>query len=149
MEDIEILTDYFLRRIAHELGRPSLTITRQAVDKLLSHRWPGNVRELENTLKRGAALCTSNSLDIADIIFVASNKSTPVAETPAVEGNHQLVLKGGLLDSNQRAVIVRALEDNRWNFTRTAQALGIGRTTLWRKVKKYDLVPAGTVVEQD
>ncbi|MBI5266977.1 MAG: sigma-54-dependent Fis family transcriptional regulator [candidate division Zixibacteria bacterium] len=149
LEDIEILTDYFLRRIAFELGRPSITITRQAVDKLLSHRWPGNVRELENTLKRGAALCTSNQLDVADIIFVASDRSMPPVSTAPVEGNRQLVLKGGLLDSTQRAAIVKALEDNRWNFTRTAQALGIGRTTLWRKVKKYDLVPAGTTIEQD
>jgi len=149
LEDVEILTDYFLRRIAHELGRPSITITRQAVDKLLNHRWPGNVRELENTLKRGAALCTTNQLEASDIMFVASGASLPLPEAAPVEGNHQLVLKGGLLDSNQRSVIVKALEDNRWNFTRTAQALGIGRTTLWRKVKKYDLVPAGTVIEQD
>jgi two-component system response regulator AtoC len=148
-EDIEILTDYFLRRIAHELGRPSISITRQAVDKLLGHCWPGNVRELENTLKRGAALCTTNQLDTSDIMFVASHKSPSSPETVPAEGNHQLVLKGGLLDSNQRTVIVKALEDNRWNFTRTAQALGIGRTTLWRKVKKYDLVPAGKTVEQD
>jgi two-component system response regulator HydG len=149
MEDLEMLTDYFLRRIAHELGRGTLTITRQAVEKLLSHRWPGNVRELENTLKRGAALCTSNQLDTADITFIASDPSVSASIPQPVEGTHQLVLKGKLLDANQRTVIVKALEDNRWNFTRTAEALGIGRTTLWRKVKKYHLAPAGMTPDQD
>ena len=149
MEDLEMLTEYFLRRIAHELGRPSLTITRQAVEKLLGHHWPGNVRELENTIKRGAALCTSNQLESDDITFIASDKSSQAPASQPAEGAHQLVLKGKLLDANQRTVIVKALEDNRWNFTRTAEVLGIGRTTLWRKVKKYNLAPAGMTAEQE
>jgi two-component system response regulator HydG len=50
-----------------------------------------------------------------------------------------LTAADSLLEDNQRAVIKKALADNNWNFTQTAQSLGIGRTTLWRKVKKYDL----------
>ena len=45
----------------------------------------------------------------------------------------------GLLDEGQRSIIIKALSENDWNFTQTAQELGIGRTTLWRKVKKYNL----------
>jgi two-component system, NtrC family, response regulator AtoC len=149
MEDIEMLTEYFLRRIAYELGRPGLSITRPAVDKLLGHRWPGNVRELENTLKRGSALCAGSQLDAADISFVSGESIPADAAAETAEGTHQLVLKGGLLDTNQRAVIVKALDDNRWNYTRTAAALGIGRTTLWRKIKKYQLVSADAEQNQD
>ena len=50
-----------------------------------------------------------------------------------------LRLKGNTLDDNQKTLIVKALNDNKWNYTRTATELGIGRTTLWRKIKKYDL----------
>ncbi len=136
-EDVEILTDYFLRRIASEIGRPSLTIGRDAVDKLLAHTWPGNIRELENTLKRAAALCPSNHLEATDIMFVATDNNHLVQ--PIGPTRTTLRLKGNLLDNNQRQLIVQALNENDWNYTRTASDLGIGRTTLWRKIKRYDL----------
>ena len=135
-EDVEILTDYFLRRIAKEIGKPALTISREAVDKLQSHSWPGNIRELENTLKRAAALCSSQNLEAHDITFVATDDSAGTFNRPT---RTTLQLKGHLLDNNQRTLIVRALDENNWNYTKTAEELGIGRTTLWRKIKKYDL----------
>jgi DNA-binding NtrC family response regulator len=136
-EDVEILTEYFLRRISIEVERPSMTISREAVDKLLTHHWPGNIRELENTLKRAIALCTSNQLETADIMFIASD--TDHHKTPVGPTRISLQIKGNLLDNNQRNLIVGALNENNWNYTKTAQELGIGRTTLWRKIKKYDL----------
>jgi len=136
-EDIEILTEYFLRRLAVEIGRPSLTISREAVDRLLSHTWPGNIRELENTLKRAAVLCTSNHLETADIMFVASEDNG--SKQPVGPSRTSLRIKGNLLDNTQRELIVKALEENGWNYTKTANDLGIGRTTLWRKIRRYDL----------
>ena len=137
IEDVEILTDYFLRRIAAEIGRPSLTISREAVDKLLGHSWPGNVRELENTLKRAAALCTATHLEAGDVMFIVSDENR--AQQPLGPTKSSLRLKGNLLDHSQRRLIVQALTENNWNYTRTASELGIGRTTLWRKIKRYDL----------
>jgi len=137
VEDVEILTDYFLRRIATEIGKPSLTICRDAVEKMRSHSWPGNIRELENTLKRAAVLCTSDHLEVDDLMFIASNDGGK--QIPAGPTRTSLKIKGNLLDSNQRNLIIRALNDNSWNYTKTASELGIGRTTLWRKIKKYDL----------
>ncbi len=148
MEDVEMLTEYFLRHLSYELSKPGLSISRPAIEKLLSHRWPGNVRELENTLKRAVALCTGDQLEATDITFVTSDSGA--ASTASVsEGPRQLILKSGLLNHHQREVIVRALDDHRWNFTRTAAALGIGRTTLWRKIKRYNLEPVGALPEND
>ncbi len=135
-EDVEILTDYFLRRIATEMERPSLTIGRDAVDKLLSHTWPGNIRELENTLKRAVALCTSSHLQGDDIMFIATDEAPAIPIGPT---RTSLQIKGNLLDDGQRSLIIKALNENDWNYTKTAGELGIGRTTLWRKIKKYDL----------
>lgn len=144
-EDIEMLIDYFLRKISHEMkGRP-MTISRQAVDKLLSHHWPGNVRELENTLKRGAALCTGNQVEAGDIMFIAGEKPEPAPQTTPTKVT--LTMRGGRLDSEQRTLILKTLSENSWNFTRTAQELGIGRTTLWRKIKKYNLAKENQMVE--
>ncbi len=135
-EDIQMLTEYFLRRLSQEMDRPSFTISRRAIDLLLGHRWPGNVRELENTLKRATALCKGGHLEADDIIFIEPHKGT--AGTSSLRRTI-LVRRNGRLDETQKSVIQRALEENNWNFSQTAQELGIGRTTLWRKVKKYDL----------
>jgi two-component system response regulator HydG len=68
---------------------------------------------------------------------VAADSSEPGDKTGPTRAS--LCLKGNLLDNNQRSLIITALNDNDWNYTRTASELGIGRTTLWRKIKKYDL----------
>ena len=135
-EDIEILTDYFLRKISYETGRGTLTVSRPAVDKLLSHDWPGNIRELENTLKRAAAFCSDNRIEGDDIVFIGGDKN---AENRSGAPRQTLTIKGGTLDKSQRSLIIKALSDNNWNYTKTASELGIGRTTLWRKIKKYNL----------
>ena len=136
-EDIESLVDYFLRLTAVRLECGPLSITHKALQKLYAHSWPGNVRELENTLQRAAGLCREGQIDDADIRFVGITASDGDTDEPL----RKTVLKGrqGLLADNQMSVIAEALEENDWNFTQTAQKLGIGRTTLWRKVKKYNL----------
>ena len=136
-EDIEILTDYFIRKICSDMGRATMSISRSAVDRLLHHSWPGNVRELENTLKRGIALSCTDQLDTDDILFVNGDGNVTSESSPLP--HKTLRLKGNLMDSSQRSIIMKALDDNNWNYTRTAVELGIGRTTLWRKIKKYDL----------
>ncbi|UCD64621.1 MAG: sigma-54-dependent Fis family transcriptional regulator [Candidatus Zixiibacteriota bacterium] len=136
-EDIEMLTEHFLRRLSHETGRPQIQVTRRALDLLVGHKWPGNVREMENTLKRAAALCRDDQIDADDILFIGTEAADRVeagaAKRLAPTG------KSGTLDEGQRKIIIKALSENNWNFTQTAQELGIGRTTLWRKVKKYNL----------
>jgi two-component system response regulator HydG len=136
-EDIESLVDYFLRRISTQLSCGPLTITHQALQKLYAHSWPGNIRELENALQRAAGLCRNGQIDDADIRFVGFMEIGNQTAEPV----RKMTLKGrqGLLADNQKTVIAKALEENDWNFTQTAQKLGIGRTTLWRKVKKYNL----------
>ncbi len=143
-EDIEMLIDYFLRKISHDMKGHTVTITRRAVDKMLGHKWPGNVRELENALKRGAALCQDNQIDINDVIFIAGERPAVESEAPT---RMSITFRGGRLDAEQRSLIVKSLAENDWNFTRTAQELGIGRTTLWRKIKKYNLTKLGVIDE--
>ncbi len=136
-EDVESLVDYFLRRTATQLGCGPLTITHQTLQKLYAHSWPGNVRELEHTMQRAARSCRDGQIEDADIRFVGIMEG----DSETAETLRKTTLKGarGLLADSQKTVISEALEENDWNFTKTAQKLGIGRTTLWRKVKKYNL----------
>ena len=80
-EDIEILSEYFLRKITSEMKRSHVTISRGALDLLLNHSWPGNVRELENTLKRAVVLSQNNHIDASDIIFVTSKHGGEPGQT--------------------------------------------------------------------
>ncbi len=135
-EDIELLVDYFLRRISFEMQTGSVTISRRAMEKLHNYNWPGNVRELENTLQRSAALCRENLIEAEDIRFISSSFTKP--KRLKANNETKTISKTSLAD-NQKTIIKKVLEENQWNFTQSAQELGIGRTTLWRKVKKYQL----------
>ncbi len=136
VEDIPLLGEYFLRQACRTSKGKEIGLSEEAIGKLLAHHWPGNVRELETCIKRATALCRGDMLEPADITFASA--SDPV------EGRREFRLlstrgSSSLMDDTQRSLISRALDDNNWNFTRTAAELGIGRTTLWRKVKKYRL----------
>lgn len=135
-EDIELLCEYFLRRLPSNPNRSATGISRDAIEKLLLHDWPGNVRELETCISRAATLCRTDLVQPEDITFASvAGQNEGRREIRILNTRRQ----NGLLDDTQRSIIARALEDNNWNFTQTAQELGIGRTTLWRKVKKYQL----------
>ncbi|MCH7946959.1 MAG: sigma-54-dependent Fis family transcriptional regulator [candidate division Zixibacteria bacterium] len=135
IEDIEVLASYYLRKYAFEIDSPSLGITSAAIEKLSKHDWSGNVRELENCLKRAVTICQEKNLDAVSVTFVGSGRQRGRL-TSALDAKSSQ--KSSLADS-QRLHITKALEDNNWNFTHTALQLGIGRTTLWRKVRKFKL----------
>jgi DNA-binding NtrC family response regulator len=134
-EDIMPLAEHFLRKCAGELGKPGLRMDSSAANSLLNYEWPGNVRELKNTIKRAVALTNRDTLDQEDIFFAPNVLGHP----------RRLQLRRppetSTLEDTQREHIRRALASNNWNYTRTSKQLGIGRTTLWRKVKKYNLKP--------
>ncbi|MDH3890419.1 MAG: sigma-54 dependent transcriptional regulator [candidate division Zixibacteria bacterium] len=135
-DDIELLCEYFLRRLPTQTDRAVRGIGREAIEKLQAHDWPGNVRELETCLSRAAALSRTDLLQPEDITFATRIGQSPGRREIRILNTRR---RSGLLDDTQRSIIARALDDNNWNFTQTAQELGIGRTTLWRKVKKYQL----------
>jgi len=131
-EDVPALTEYFIRKIQKEYNRRPVTISADAMELLLKHDWPGNVRELENTLKRAIALSGKDQISYEDIIFISSKTSQLIAD-PAP------LLNGQSLLDNQKTQILTSLRENNWNYSLTASRLGIGRTTLWRKIKKFNL----------
>ncbi|NMC45092.1 MAG: sigma-54-dependent Fis family transcriptional regulator [candidate division Zixibacteria bacterium] len=136
-EDIPALTEYFLRRIGDRTGRPVLTVAPEAMRRLIRYEWPGNVGELEQTLSTAAALAAGDTITTDHFIFLPSGDATS-ASGPET-------LSTWSLEEVERTQILRSLEGNGWNFSQTAQQLGIGRTTLWRKIKKYHLTQAATV----
>ncbi|HSN54467.1 MAG TPA: sigma 54-interacting transcriptional regulator, partial [Candidatus Sulfomarinibacteraceae bacterium] len=128
--DILPLARVLLADAAIRMGRKISGLAPGAVDQLLRYEWPGNVRELENAMERAVALARGRRVDLEDLpeeIRQAFPK--PVVNGGAVQP----------LDEIEREYIIAVLELNGGNQTRTAQQLGIGSATLYRKLKSYGL----------
>ena len=131
-DDIPLLADHFLRKHTERLGKTLDGFSRPALHAVLRYDWPGNVRELENAIERAVLLETTrvlqvNSLpsDLAPAAAAGGDPSAPPAILP--------------LEEIERSHITHALEASAYDVTDAAQALGVNRATLYRKLKKYDL----------
>ena len=129
-EDIPLLTEHFLARFAQRQGRV-LRLSAAAMERLLRYPWPGNVRELENAMERTAILARDETIEPRDL--------PPHVDSGLALGPAPGLAAEQTLAEAERAHIIQILERHGWNHSRAADALGIGRTTLWRKLKEYGI----------
>ena len=134
-DDIPLLADHFLRKFIEETGRKIHGFTNEAVDALTRYRWPGNVRELKNVIERAVVLARGSYIDLEDLTL--SNIATA---SDSVEADfHSQVYEPMSLDDVERRHILATLQSTGWNKSRTAGILGIERSTLDRKIRRYNL----------
>ena len=127
--DIPILVTAFLEKFSDPQG-PVRTISEDAMRRLIAYDWPGNVRELENAIERAVALGSGPILHVGDL---PSNLQYPTTErTP----DKDEILP---LEELERRAILRTLRETGGDKLSAARMLGIGKTTLYRKLKQYDL----------
>ncbi len=130
-EDIPLLAGEFLDRLAHELGRPVSEISEEALRLLLDYDWPGNVRELENAVERAIVTCRTRVLAAEDFGFLRPAAPPPGAPSP---------LPPGLtLQDLEKQYITVTLQRTQGNIKEAAAALGIDRSTLYEKIKRYEI----------
>ncbi|QQV76910.1 sigma-54-dependent Fis family transcriptional regulator [Sphingomonas aliaeris] len=139
--DIPALTRHLLARVAQQPGLRPLGITDDALDLLGSYDWPGNVRQLQNALFRAAVLCDGDALTRADFPQIAAlgaaRHVTPVPSPMATSGGVTLFHADGnlrALEEIEADVIRLAIGHYRGRMTEVARRLGIGRSTLYRKL---------------
>jgi DNA-binding NtrC family response regulator len=137
-DDIVLLAQHFASEIGSELRGREAQLTPEAIDALKQHHWPGNVRELENAIERACILSDTLMLEPSDL---GLGQSTHESESLA-----ELDLSGTLSDVAHRALrvverkkILRALEANSGNKSKTAEDLGVSYKTLLNKIKEYAL----------
>jgi DNA-binding NtrC family response regulator len=129
-EDILPLARVLLADAAVRMGRKISALAPGAVDQLLRYEWPGNVRELENAMERAVALARGSRVELADLPEeVRQAFPKPVVNADAVQPLNEI----------EKEYIIAVLELNGGNQTRTAEQLGIGSATLYRKLKSYGL----------
>jgi two-component system nitrogen regulation response regulator NtrX len=135
-EDIPLLADHFMARLAREYGRRPKTFDADAIIALRQYAWPGNVRELHNVVERLMIMVPGNRISSRDLTFldqtVAAGTETPVQTSAAVPLHEAR-------DRFERDYILRALAAQQGNISRTAEALGIERSNLYRKMRGFGI----------
>lgn len=134
--DIPLLADHYLRQFALQAGRDIDGIDDMAMHTLQQYHWPGNVRELVNVIERAVVLCKGDRITTADLPEKLFADNEQRSRIDAHLGGASLKKA---LSTPERQLIIQALESNGWNRQNTAKALGINRTTLYKKMKKYDI----------
>lgn len=130
--DIPQLAIHFMDRFRKQLNRQIDGFTDEAIEALLAYDWPGNIRELQNTIERTVILCTGKLVKPSDIQLSALNHTSP----PAAASSAGVYVERSLAELEQEHILA-TLEATSWNKSRSAQILGIERSTLDRKLKRY------------
>lgn len=129
IEDLPLLVDYFITKFSAKRGKAIQGISPQALRLLRLYDFPGNIRELENAIEHAFVLCTGDTIEVCHLPPKMIQFAERAAEHPA----------NGLSDKTEEAVIREALVRNLGNREKTALELGLHRTSLWRKMKKYGI----------
>jgi len=130
-EDIAPLSRHFLAALCVRSPRPLPSLSPAALDALVSHDWPGNVRELRNAIQRAVVMAEENELSAADFSFLRESSNSS-SDTEAPEGLTRW-------EQAERTNILAELSRQGGNKTRTARVLGIAKSTLFEKLKKYGI----------
>jgi two-component system, NtrC family, nitrogen regulation response regulator NtrX len=133
-EDIPILAAHFLRAFCEEYGKKQKEFSAPSMDVLLSYPWPGNVRELKNLVERLVIVCPSPRIEphhLPPEVFRGASKSPQKPYESLQEAR----------SAYEREFVLRKLEENRWNMTKAAQALGLERSHLYRKMRTLGIAP--------
>jgi len=138
-EDIPLLARHFIRWFCQEYGKPEKALSPAAMQLLLDYQWPGNVRELGNLMERMVIMVPARIIEAGDLVSSLRRGTIRREGWAALDG-------GTLREARsrfEREFILRRLEENQWNVTRTAERLGIERSNLHRKMRAYGIEGSG------
>lgn len=125
-DDIELLSNHFLKIYAKKYRKSLRAITAAALKKLMHYAWPGNVRELQHAIERAVIMTETPSLEPEDFILSPPRKKSGDLEFETYN-----------LDDIERQVIEKVMKQNQGNISQAAQELGLTRTSLYRRIEKY------------
>lgn len=138
-DDIPSLVDHFLKKFSAETGKNVTEVDDDVLDFFMRYAWPGNVRELENVLERAVVLCDGTHItreELPQELLYAPIEPEAVEAKSSTAGPSSLIERTDQLESE---LIKGALERFHWNKTKAAEHLGLKRTTLQYKIRKYGL----------
>lgn len=131
-EDVPLLAQFFLARFATSYGRKTKQMSPDAMEKLQLYRWPGNVRELKNMIERLVIMVRGQRIDVYDL-------PTPILEGTTLAGPEEQASLQEARERFEKEFILRKLIEHRGNVSKTAEAIKVERSNLYKKLKTYDL----------
>jgi two-component system response regulator AtoC len=134
-DDVPALAEHFLNKYCREMGKPKMRFSKDALRVMDKYNWPGNVRELENTVERAIILCEGRVINADNLaIRLPSAEEIRLREGAGLKevGQHAQMVA-------ERAMIIRILKDTKGNKRKAADILQIDYTTLFEKIKKYEI----------
>ncbi|PHR29315.1 MAG: DNA-binding response regulator [Desulfotalea sp.] len=140
MDDMPLLVDYFIEKYKKELKKEGLTIAKDALKLLMKLPWEGNVRELENTIERAAILCSSDSIEAEDVqpdTLYGEDKTTIGQDIDIQQLIPEDTPLNDVLYSIEKKMLIQALTATEYVQSRAAEKLGITKSLLQYKMKKY------------
>jgi transcriptional regulator with GAF, ATPase, and Fis domain len=140
-EDVPMLVDHFLAKVARESGKPKREITEEAVFRLTNREWRGNIRELENTIRKAVAL-SDGRIDAAAIEDQGALGLGDSRSIGAGKPLREIVRQA--TERVEREAILQALQRSNWKKTRAAEMLGVSRPTLDAKIEAYGIRREGS-----
>ncbi len=139
--DIPALASHFLREMARELKEPVKHFSEEAIEVLQNHTWPGNIRELRNLIERLSIMVPGGEIDVADLPDAVLGADRDLGSNDlALNIPAGATLKQAKSDF-ERTFILDRLQENQWNVSKTADAIGIERSNLHRKLRAYQIDP--------
>jgi transcriptional regulator with PAS, ATPase and Fis domain len=137
MEDIPLLIERFIKKMNHIKGRSVASVSKETMSLLLAHDYPGNIRELENIIEHGFVLCNEREIEVSHLPAYLSQQEGGQAATTRMSMEESVGI-------SEKETIVEALKQNNYNRLAAAKELGIHKSTLFRKIKKYQITLPGT-----
>lgn len=127
LEDLPLLVDHFLQQYGRKYKRNGIRVDKSIFTKLKKYHWPGNIRELQHAIERAVILSDGKVINSPELLINSAPERGITTE------------KGLTMDEMEKRFIMQSLDDNEGNVTKTAQVLGMTRTALYRRMKKYSI----------
>ena len=138
--DVVLLAKHFIDKYSHKMNIPLANLTQSGATYLMNQPWPGNIRELENTIQR--ALLISNGKDITEMaLSFKPGQSMIQPQLPSSSEKKEAPFEPTSLEDNEAVFIKKTLNHFDGNIKKTAEQLGVSRTTLYNKFKRYNIEP--------
>lgn len=123
--DIPLLAAHYIKLYSNKYNKPEIQLSSSDINKLQSYNWPGNIREFQHSLERAVIVTENGKIDVQNMLLGRMLESEPKAELN--------------ISKLEEQAIKQAIRTYQGNLTQVAKALGLGRTTLYRKMEKYGL----------
>jgi len=130
MDDLPLLTRHFVTKLSRKLGRKNISTSDEFLEKLKTYNWPGNIRELENAIERALNLLQDDGVLTPDLLHF---------DNPTPARFEERVTEVKSLKDIEKEAIIQALNLYKGNILKVSAKLGVGRNTLYRKIKEYDI----------